>query len=161
MTQTILRRKSIRLQEYDYSQVGTYFVTICVKDREYLFGKIAHGEMLPSEFGEIVKGCWIQLPQHFSNIQLDGFVVIPNHVHGIIVIIDDMVGAIHESPLRMTIIERRRMLLPKIIGRFKMNSAKKINVKRTTPGYPFGNGIILNTSFEMRNLSIGFENILQ
>ncbi len=90
-----------------------------------------------------MRECWNDLPNHYANVELDAFVVMPNHVHGIIIILENLVGAdhdlpdtgaIHESPLPKTTIERRRMLLPKIIGRFKMNSAKRINQIRRTPG---------------------------
>lgn len=78
----------MRLKGHDYSQPGEYFVTICTKNREHLFGEIVDGVMRPSEVGEIVKRCWVDLPIHCPNIQLDEFVVMPNHVHGIIRILD-------------------------------------------------------------------------
>ncbi|MDR2449441.1 MAG: hypothetical protein LBD52_05730 [Prevotellaceae bacterium] len=86
----IHHRRSIRLKGYDYSLAGLYFVTICVQNRECLFGKIVNGEMNLNEYGEIVERVWNELPQHYSNIQLGAFVVMPNHVHGIIVITDDV-----------------------------------------------------------------------
>jgi putative transposase len=82
------RRKSLRLKGYDYSKPGEYFFTICTRNREDLLGEIVHGEMMPNEVGAIVKRCWIELPDHCPNIQLDKFVVMPNHVHGIIRILD-------------------------------------------------------------------------
>ena len=86
--------------------------------------------------GNAVKKCWEDLQHCFLDVKCDTFVVMPNHVHGIILILsDNHVGAIHESRLRTDkITTRRRMLLPKIIGRFKMNSAKQINDLRGTPG---------------------------
>ena len=135
---TFHRRKSIRLKGYDYSQPGAYFVTICTKNRKAIFGDVVDGEMRMSQMGEIASRCWREIPDHFTNVELDEFVVMPNHVHGIIVILDDVnsVGVIHESPLPKTTTERRRMLLPKIIGRFKMNSAKRINLLRNSSGIP-------------------------
>jgi REP element-mobilizing transposase RayT len=132
---TMRRRKRLRLADYDYSEVGAYFVTMCAKDREHLFGEISNGVMCLNMFGETVQECWNSLPKHYSLMELDAFVVMPNHVHGIIVIVDP-VGSIHESTLPKTIVERRAMLLPKIVGRFKMNSAKRINERRGTPGVP-------------------------
>jgi REP element-mobilizing transposase RayT len=80
----IHHRRSIRLQEYDYSQAGLYFVTICVQNRECLFGNIADGEMRLNEIGEIARNCWMEIPQHYPDTQLYDFVVMPNHIHGII-----------------------------------------------------------------------------
>ena len=118
-------RRSIRLQNYDYSSEGAYFVTMCTKNRECLFGEIVNGEMVLSEYGKIVEQCWFNLPNHYDNIELDAYVIMPDHFHGII-----FIRAIHELPQQ----QRRKMLLPKIIGRFKMNSAKQINQIRNTPG---------------------------
>lgn len=82
----IHHRRSIRLKEYDYSQNGAYFVTICVQNRECLFGEIVDGEMVLNDAGEIIKTEWEKLPQQFSNIELDVFAVMPNHFHGIVMI---------------------------------------------------------------------------
>ena len=80
----IHHRRSIRLREYDYSQAGFYFVTICVQKHECLFGEIANGEMILNNVGKTVQTIWNELPQHFQNAELDAFVVMPNHIHGII-----------------------------------------------------------------------------
>lgn len=147
----IHHRRSIRLQGYDYSQNGAYYVTLCTQNRECLFGEIVKGEMILNEYGKIVEQCWNNLSNHYDNIELDAYVIMPNHFHGIILITDTVdnvdnvdnvgaihVGAIHELPLRKSPIQspqqRRKMLLPKIVGRFKMNSAKQINQMRNTPG---------------------------
>ena len=81
-------RRSIRLKGYDYTQPGAYFITICTQGRECLFGEIIDGEMHLNEAGQIVVQTWQDLPNHISNVQLDAFVVMPNHVHGIIIITD-------------------------------------------------------------------------
>jgi REP element-mobilizing transposase RayT len=128
-------RRSTRLRGYDYSRNGLYFITICTHQRECIFGEIIDGEMRVNKIGQIVLETWNKLPYRFPDIQLDQFVVMPNHAHGII----HIVGAIHESPLPnapMDHIQRRRMLLSKIIGYFKMNSAKQINLIRNTPAAP-------------------------
>lgn len=159
---SVLRhRRSIRLRGYDYSRPGTYFVTVCTHRKEHLLGEVAEGDMKPSQCGEIVGLHWRDLPRHYPQIRLDSFVVMPNHVHGTVEIVgpnrESAVGAIHESslpatsdqnagsvhappnvgaihelPLRM----RRGMLLAKIVGRFKMTTAKRINEIRGTPGHP-------------------------
>jgi len=136
MTKT-KHRQSIRIPEYDYSTTGGYFVTICTYNRDWLFGEIVDGEMRLNECGEIVDNIWQKLPNRFPNIELDQFMVMPNHFHGIIKIVS--VGAIHELPLHRESQpprQRRKMLLPKIIGYFKMNTAKQINIIRQNPGTP-------------------------
>src|SRR6266571_5453329 len=77
-------RHSIRLKDYDYSQAGAYFVTICAWQRECLFGGIVNGEMVLNDMGQIVKSVWCQLPEYFPNINLDAYVIMPNHFHGIL-----------------------------------------------------------------------------
>jgi putative transposase len=81
-------RRSIRLKEYDYSRPGGYFVTIVSYQRECLFGKILKEEMRLNDYGRIVDECWRTIPEHFPNVELGAYVVMPNHVHGIIVIND-------------------------------------------------------------------------
>lgn len=139
-------RRSIRLKGNDYSQPGAYFITICTKNRECLFGEIKNGEMVLNNKGKIVTQCWLEIPSNYLNVELDKFVVMPNHIHGIIIITENNVGAIHELPLQKLsnqhesneptekIKQRRLMTLPRIIGRFKMNSAKQINQLRRTSG---------------------------
>jgi putative transposase len=130
----LTRRRSIRLQNYDYSQPGAYFVTICTHKKRFLFGQIANGEMHYNKTGYLVQSIWEYLPVRFPAIQLDTFIVMPNHIHGIITIGKDRVGVIHELPLPKTRLQRRRMLLPKINGYFKMNTAKRVNKMHDTRG---------------------------
>jgi putative transposase len=149
-------RRSIRLKGYDYSQPGAYFVTLVARQRECLFGEISDGEARLSEVGKVVWDVWQALPARYAEIDLDEAVVMPNHFHGIIWIKEVGVGAIHElpqpetpqpetpqpetpireEPFEMRRLLRRQMLLPKVIGYFKMNSAKRINALRDTPGEP-------------------------
>lgn len=81
-------RCSIRLQKYDYCQSGFYFITICMHNRFCLFGAIDNDTMRYSKQGEIAVACWSAIPDHFSHIELDEFIVMPNHVHGILRIVD-------------------------------------------------------------------------
>lgn len=133
-------RRSIRIQDYDYSQNGMYFFTICTQNREYLLGEIINEEMILNKFGKIVMNGWKNLPKHYDYVQLDEFIIMPNHIHGIIIINHPEVGAIHESPFQinkpMTPQERRNMGLTKVLGRLKMVSAKQINQMRQMPGIP-------------------------
>jgi len=135
MTRPVSRRnrRTIRLQGYDYSQAGAYFVTICTQNRDCLFGEIVDGEMRLNDAGRIVVGEWLKTAEIRNEIELDEWVVMPNHFHGILVLTAP-VEAIHESPLQMTVLQRRNMAVPKIIGRFKMLSSKRINELRQTPG---------------------------
>ena len=79
-------RKSNRLRNYNYSQNGYYFVTICTKERKEFFGRVEEEKMNLNHYGEIVNQCWYELPKHYLNYSLDSFVIMPNHIHGIIVI---------------------------------------------------------------------------
>lgn len=87
-------RRSIRLKGYDYSQEGAYYVTIVAWQREFLFGEIANQEMMLSPYGEIVQKWWEEIPVHFSNVETGAFVIMPNHVHGIIYILDERRGTV-------------------------------------------------------------------
>jgi len=83
----IHHRRSIRLQGYDYSQAGACFVTICTQNRECLFGDIADGGMRLNDAGQMVQTVWDEIPAHYPGIDIDAFVVMPNHIHGIIIIV--------------------------------------------------------------------------
>lgn len=91
-------RRSVRLRGYDYSQNGAYFVTICTQNREHLLGEIKNGKMWLNDAGNMVGRWWHELRNRFPDIELGAFVVMPNHIHGIIVIkntpVPNPVGAI-------------------------------------------------------------------
>ena len=93
-------RQSNRLRGYDYTQSGAYFVTMVTYQRACLFGEIVEGEMRLNELGQIADDCWRAIPDHFDRVELGAYVVMPNHVHGIILINETNadVGATHESP---------------------------------------------------------------
>src|SRR3990172_159079 len=80
-------RRSIRLRGYDYTQAGAYFVTICTQNRECVFSEVVEGQMLLNGPGQMVESVWRELPQHYPGVQVDAFVVMPNHLHGIIVLV--------------------------------------------------------------------------
>ncbi len=80
------RIASIRLKGWDYSTTGWYFVTICAGVRLHFFGEVHEGEMLRSTLGEIAYQYWLEIPNHFHQVSLDEFIVMPDHIHGIIVI---------------------------------------------------------------------------
>ncbi len=77
-------RKSPRLAEYDYANIGYYFVTVCVQDRTCRFGEIVDDTMRLNSAGRMIESEWLALPQRFEHVELDSFVVMPNHIHGII-----------------------------------------------------------------------------
>jgi putative transposase len=114
----IKHRKQNRLKGFDYSSNGYYYVTICTKNREKYFGEIIDNKMVLNKYGEIVKTCWFEIPKHFNNVKLDKFQMMPNHLHGIIVI----VGAGFSRPINLDY-----PTLGQIIGYFKYQSTKYIN----------------------------------
>ena len=85
-------RRSIRVQGFDYSSEGAYFVTIVTHRRECLFGEVVNKEMRLNDLGSIADECWRAIPEHFPNVELGAHVVMPNHMHGIIFITDDGTG---------------------------------------------------------------------
>jgi putative transposase len=105
-------RRSIRLKEYDYSQAGAYYVTIDVQNRECLFGEIVNYEMILNEAGEMVSEQWNALLERFPSIELDVYQVMPNHSHGIIVIIENV------DPQNI-VVQNKKPTLGDIIGAFK------------------------------------------
>ena len=90
-------RHSIRLKGYDYTQAGGYYITIVSSGREHLFGEVVEGRIVLNPFGRIAKMQWERLPRRFRHIELGEFVVMPNHIHGIIFIVDDRRGTAEPS----------------------------------------------------------------
>ncbi|MGQ9925797.1 MAG: transposase [Chloroflexaceae bacterium] len=137
-------RCSIRLKGYDYTQAGAYFVTICTQDRACLFGEVVDGEMRLNDAGQIVQTAWDELPNHYPNVELDEFVVMPNHVHRIIVIVGAGAvgaGAVGASAVGAGLkpaptIPVKRHGLAEIVRALKTFSARRINETRRTPGVP-------------------------
>ena len=119
-------RRSIRLKEYDYSQAGAYFVTICTQDRKCFLGNVGNETVELSPIGKIAHEFWFEIPKHFQNVQLDTFVVMPNHMHGIIFIDDNCRGGV-TPPLR-------RPTLGQIVAYYKYQPSKIINRIRNTIG---------------------------
>ncbi|MDR1679340.1 MAG: transposase [Prevotellaceae bacterium] len=84
----IHHRRSVRLREYDYAQAGLYFITICVQNHKCVFGNIVNDEIILNEYGRMANDCWLEIPQHYQNVVLHEFVIMPNHIHGILEIAD-------------------------------------------------------------------------
>jgi len=136
------RRRSLRLRDFDYTQASAYFVTVCTHRRECLLGEITNGKMLLHDPGRIVQATWQALPQHYPNVCLDAFVVMPNHVHGIIIlspmenVTEDLAGAgLKPAPTGSPTITKRHGL-PEIVRAFKTFSACRVNAARAAPGTP-------------------------
>ncbi|GAC1389316.1 MAG: hypothetical protein NVS4B11_13880 [Ktedonobacteraceae bacterium] len=146
-------RRSTRLQIYDYSQPGLYFVTICVQDRKHVFGTIENGEMRLNDAGHIAQSVWNTLPTRFPFVELDHYVIMPNHIHGIVIITERQLsshkifntasvtgvqnrknasvssttsGAINRAPTDYS------LLLGEIIRTFKASTARQIRVSGKT-----------------------------
>jgi REP element-mobilizing transposase RayT len=122
-------RKSIRLKEYDYSEPGEYFVTMCTHNHECICGEIVNGEMRLNNAGKIVEECWKGISQHFNQVKLDEYIIMPNHIHGIIAICECNENSRGEvtSPLH-------KHTLGEIIAYFKYQSTKMINQIQGKPG---------------------------
>jgi REP element-mobilizing transposase RayT len=124
------RRRSIRLKGYDYTRPGAYFVTICTENRVHLFGNISGETMQLNAFGRLVQTHWDDLPHHYPQVKLDALVIMPNHVHGIIILTEiDRVGAGFKPVLTI-----KQHGLPEIVRALKTFSARRINEIRNTPG---------------------------
>ncbi len=157
-------RRSIRLPNYDYSQSGAYFITICTHQREWLFGEILNEKMLLNEFGNIARNEWLETPKIRPNLELGEFIIMPNHIHGIIWIKDELSkgvsggedevdrkgvlqyaprskGTEHRAPTKhhITTVEKfgkpTSNSIPTIIRSFKAATTKQINITRKLPGF--------------------------
>src|SRR5512138_1064711 len=139
-------RHSIRLPNYDYSQPGAYFVTIVTWHRECLFGEVVDGEMRLNKFGLVTKEQWEKLPKRFPNIELGAFVIMPNHMHGIIVITDGRGTAENPSnlgseatrraPTREQFQKPVKGSIPTIVRSYKSAVSYRINLMRGIQDVP-------------------------
>ncbi|HEX8235003.1 MAG TPA: transposase [Abditibacteriaceae bacterium] len=146
-------RRSIRLAGYEYSQAGAYFVTICTHQKRPVFGRVVDDGMQRNVYGEMVRDCWLAISDHFPHVVVDEWIVMPNHMHGIVVITDDTqpkspVGAgfprpPHESHPESNSAQSRagkprpyEATLGQIVGYFKYQSTKRINQYRAERDLP-------------------------
>jgi len=152
----IHHRQSIRLRDYDYARAGAYFVTVCAFQRECAFGEVVDGQVVLNEMGEIVRDEWMKTANFRVYVQLDEFVIMPNHFHAVLWIKD--VGATHrvaqvgnrhaedQTKNRPNDNRATHRVAPTagpvsgsigaIIGQFKSAATKRINACRNTPGIP-------------------------
>ena len=158
MRPEIYDRQSIRLEGYDYSQAGAYFVTICVRDKRCLLGDVADGKSVPNDLGAVVSESWNWLAERYDYVRMDEWVVMPNHLHGIVLITNEdrrggsrtaqgSDGPHHEeggSRTAPTETDSGRSLGPakrkplgRLVGAFKTVSTKCINEIRGSAGAAF------------------------
>ena len=147
-------RRSIRLKEFDYAQPGGYFVTIVTYQRDLLFGEIVDEEMALNDFGKIADECWRAIPEHFPNVELGAYAVMPNHVHGIVVI-NEPVGAQHAAPLLQKTRISNQVLWARLSALINPLSPASSDVSTTQQAS--GKGII--TSISSATTKIGIESI--
>ncbi len=132
-------RRSIRLKGYDYTSAGAYFITICAYRRDRLFGKVINGEMQLNQIGRTARGHWMKLPKHHRHLTLDEFIIMPDHMHGILILDHDpssmdlppSKGVCAASPQEN---RPKRHSISEIIRGFKTFSTRRINQIRQTPG---------------------------
>jgi putative transposase len=124
-------RRSIRWFAYDYAQAGAYFVTACIEDHACLLGRVEGEVVRLNELGSIVHEVWADLPNHYPHVELDAFVIMPNHVHMIVTLTDDTIGAVGAG---LKPAPTKRHGLPEIMRAFKAFSARRINEYRVTAG---------------------------
>ena len=139
-------RRSIRLPNYDYAQAGAYYITIVTWHRECLFGEVVKGEMVLSKFGLVAKQQWEKLPTRFLNIELGAFVIMPNHMHGIIGIMAGRGTAgnlnphdgepSRRAPTQEGFQKPVKGSIPTIIRSYKAAVAYRINLMRRTQDIP-------------------------
>lgn len=116
-------RKRNRLREWDYSTPHWYYVTICTQNHHEWFGEVVNGKILLNRYGKIVNIYWREISNHFSDIRLDEYIIMPNHIHGIVIIKDTSeVRNGHAHSVR-----RQHQKLPVVIGSFKSSISRMIN----------------------------------
>ncbi|MFH1320701.1 MAG: hypothetical protein ABII90_08615 [Bacteroidota bacterium] len=123
----IHKRKNQRLKEFDYSTEGAYFVTIVSKDREHLFGKIEDNKIILNDAGKMVFDLWIDIPKFYNSIETDEFIVMPNHLHGILFSIETVGAPPRGRPQIDANLGRAqgpaptRINIPSVIGHYKFH----------------------------------------
>ncbi len=134
-------RRSIRLQGYDYTASGIYFVTICVQNRHCVMGEVINGEMILSPIGRIVADAWCWLAEQYDYVMLGAWTVMPNHLHGLLMLVDMPTlgsgrGTSRRGGSRAAPTGKVKPL-GQLIGAFKTVSTKAINELQETPGTRF------------------------
>jgi len=140
---SIPRRRSIRLPTFDYSTTGAYFITICTKDKKPLFGRMEGIDVRLTTIGKIVDECWLDIPNHFPQVELAAHIVMPEHLHGVILLrpvrnggdgAKNQCRARHAVPLRTENVPREFAVpmarsIPTIVGAFKSAVSKRARLQ--------------------------------
>ncbi|MBD2576241.1 transposase [Oscillatoria sp. FACHB-1406] len=129
----IHHRRSIRLKNYDYRQNGTYFITLCTYEKQCWFGKIVGGEVHLNALGKIARSCWQEIPHHFDGVNLDVFVIMPNHLHGLLTILHETAWSSEATQ------EFGKMVsgsVSSILRCYKAAVTRKINLLCNSKAYP-------------------------
>ena len=116
-------RRSIRLKGYDYSRPGAYFVTICTQGRLCLFGDVVDGNVILNESGRMVQTVWDEIPHHYPYVDVDAFVIMPNHIHGIVIIVGAGPCACPDTGQPQGVAPT--LSLPDVVHRFKTLTTKR------------------------------------
>jgi len=137
----IHHRRSIRLQGYDYSQAGAYYITIVAYGREWVFGEIVNGEIRLNQFGAIVRDEWEKSAQIRAEIELGAYVIMPNHFHAVVIITARPEDGTGDRPVAPTTVAPtangpRPQSIGALMAGFKSSVTKRINEIRKTPGIP-------------------------
>jgi REP element-mobilizing transposase RayT len=129
-------RRSIRMDGFDYSAPGSYFITICTSNRECLLGNVVDGEMRLNRCGEIVSAEWARSARLRPTLRLDAVIVMPNHLHGIVALVEERaVGAHSCAPLpTANPLSRSPRSIASFVAQFKATTARRINAVRGTHG---------------------------
>ena len=124
-----------RLQDFDYARAGAYFLTLVLEGRPHLMGEVAEGEMSLKDAGRVVADCWTDLPNHYPHVRLDAFVVMPNHVHGVLILSEENgIGLNDEVKAGLKPAPTKRHAVPEVVRGFKTFSARCVNKSRRTLG---------------------------
>ena len=129
-------RHSIRLKGYDYSQAGAYFVTICTHNKACVFGDVVDGEMRLNEYGAIVKDEWLRTDTLRENVVIDEYIIMPNHIHGIVIIMGNGRGMARRAPTLESFSRPVAGSLSTIMRSFKSAATKEINKMSGAPNLP-------------------------
>ena len=130
----IKKRRSIRLKGYDYSREGAYFVTICAQNRKCLFGEIVNGKMVLNDAGRMVESVWNEIPKYYPGIDIDVCQIMPNHIHGIVVIVGAGPCACPDTGQAQGVAPT--MSLSDVVHRFKTMTTKRYIDRVKQNGWP-------------------------
>ena len=130
----IHHRRSIRLKGYDYSQTGAFFVSICTHNRQCLFGEIMDGKMVWNDAGQMVLAVWDEMPGNYPGVETDEFVIMPNHIHGIVGLVGAGPRACPDNGQPQGVAPT--LSLPDVVHRFKTMTTKRYTDGVKQSGWP-------------------------